>query len=135
MVRGTLEGTARRWPLVAACVPLVLLTGCPQNNAGTLAKVPPQATAPAVKNTPAQSSTPPASIATPVPVAQQDDAAATAAKTQRVINDVERMYRSGVSNYQAGRLDAARLDFDSAVDAMLTSGLDLKSNEQLSDEF
>ncbi len=31
--------------------------------------------------------------------------------------------------------DAARQDFDAAVDTMLTSGLDLKSDAQLSDEF
>jgi membrane-bound lytic murein transglycosylase D len=134
MVRRTLEGTARRWALVAGCVPLVLLTGCPQNNSAAPGKVSPKATAPAVNNMPAASSTPPSSTAT-TPPAPQADAAMNAAKIQRVINDAERMYRSGVSNYQAGRLDAARLDFDSAVDTMLTSGLDLKNNEQLSDEF
>jgi membrane-bound lytic murein transglycosylase D len=40
-----------------------------------------------------------------------------------------------VDNYRAGHLDAARLDFDSAVDLMLTSGMDLKSDPQLADEF
>jgi membrane-bound lytic murein transglycosylase D len=40
-----------------------------------------------------------------------------------------------VDNYRAGHLDAARLDFDSAVDLMLTSGMDLKADPQLADEF
>jgi membrane-bound lytic murein transglycosylase D len=40
-----------------------------------------------------------------------------------------------VQSYQAGRLDEARVDFDDAVDTMLTSGLDIKADPQLSDEF
>src|SRR5882672_10547371 len=58
-----------------------------------------------------------------------------AAKVQQLINKAEAAYRSGVDNYRAGHLDAARLDFDSAVDLMLTSGMDLKTDPQLADEF
>ena len=57
------------------------------------------------------------------------------AKVQQLINKAEAAYRSGVDNYRAGHLDAARLDFDSAVDLMLTSGMDLKTDPQLADEF
>ena len=42
---------------------------------------------------------------------------------------------SGVDNYRGGRLEAARSDFDMAVDLMLTSGMDVKNDPQLSDEF
>ena len=56
-------------------------------------------------------------------------------KTQQLIQQVESMYQSGVTNYQANRLEAARLDFDAAVDTMLTSGLDLKTEGSLADEF
>ena len=38
-------------------------------------------------------------------------------------------------NYHAGDLAAAKRDFDNAVDTMLSSGLDLKTSPQLSDEF
>ena len=69
------------------------------------------------------------------PAAQPADAAAKAAKVQQLINKAEAAYRSGVDNYRAGHLDAARLDFDSAVDLMLTSGMDLKTDPQLADEF
>jgi membrane-bound lytic murein transglycosylase D len=54
---------------------------------------------------------------------------------QQLITQAETAYRSGVDNYRAGHLDAARLDFDSAVDLMLTSGMDLKADPQLADEF
>jgi membrane-bound lytic murein transglycosylase D len=67
--------------------------------------------------------------------AQSADLAAKAYKAQQLINQVEGTYRSGVNNYRAGRLDAARSDFDMAVDLMLRSGMDLKSDPQLSDEF
>ena len=40
-----------------------------------------------------------------------------------------------MDNYRAGHLDTARVDFDSAVDLMLTSGMDLKADPQLADEF
>jgi membrane-bound lytic murein transglycosylase D len=54
---------------------------------------------------------------------------------QQVIAAAERAYSSGIRNYHAGDLAAAKRDFDSAVDSMLSSGLDLKANPQLSDEF
>ncbi len=63
------------------------------------------------------------------------DAAAKVAKVQELISKAEAAYRSGVDNYRAGHLDTARLDFDSAVDLMLTSGMDLKTDPQLADEF
>jgi membrane-bound lytic murein transglycosylase D len=67
--------------------------------------------------------------------AESNDTAANAYRAQQVINQAEKSYRSGVANYKAGRLDAARADFDLAVDSMLASGLDLKGNPALSDEF
>jgi membrane-bound lytic murein transglycosylase D len=72
---------------------------------------------------------------TAVTPAQVAESAAKAAKAQQIINQAEKAYHSGVENYRSGRLDAARMDFDSAVDGMLTSGMDLKGDPQLSDEF
>src|SRR3954462_11219766 len=121
-----------RWALTAACVPLALLTGCPQNTASKAAapgKIPAQATAPAVSQAATSSQTMPASTAQAV----QDSAAAY--KSQQLVNRVEQIYRSGVDNYRAGHLEAARADFDSAVDLMLTCGMNLKTDPQLSDEF
>ncbi len=58
-----------------------------------------------------------------------------AAKVQSLIAGAERSYASGVNNYRAGHLDAARNDFDYAVDLLLTSGIDPKGNAQMADEF
>jgi membrane-bound lytic murein transglycosylase D len=123
----------RRWALVVGCVPLVMLTGCPQEQTAAPGKTPVQATAPPIAAGASagagQASKPAGSTA------QTVDDAAKAYKVQELINQSEQAYRSGVDNYRAGRLDAARVDFDSAVDLMLTSGMDLKADPQLADEF
>lgn len=120
---------ARGLPIwsVLACLPLILLTGCPGDPTTTTAapgKTPTQATAPALTAGARQNNGP----ASPPPVAN-------AYKVQQLITNAERSYRSGVTNYQQGRLEAARQDFDFAVDILLTSGLDVRNEPALSDEF
>ncbi len=127
-----LEKMVRRWALAAGCGPLVLLAGCPQSQTAAPGKAPVQATAPAVA---AGQPTGGAAQQAKAEAAEKQAAAAKAAKDQELINKAEAAYRSGVENYRAGHLDAARLDFDSAVDVMLTSGMDLKTDPQLADEF
>jgi membrane-bound lytic murein transglycosylase D len=133
MARMTLKNLVRRWALAGGCVPLVMLAGCPQENAGAPGKLPVLATAPTItQGTSAgvdQAAQPTGSTA------QAVDNSAKTYKVQELINKAEASYRSGVENYRAGHLDAARLDFDSAVDLMLTSGMDIKTDPQLSDEF
>jgi membrane-bound lytic murein transglycosylase D len=124
----------RRWALVVSCAPVVMLAGCPQEKAAAPGKTAAQATAPAI--TTAQSGgTAGRTGQTVMPPTEVADAAAKAAKVQQLINNAEAAYRSGVDNYRAGHLDVARQNFDSAVDLMLTSGLDLKTDPQLADEF
>jgi membrane-bound lytic murein transglycosylase D len=106
---------------------LVLLAGCPQQRAASIG-VPIQATAPTV----APAASAPTSDTAQAQAAEQ---AARARKVQQLIDQTEGDYRSGVDNYRGGRLEAARSDFDAAVDLMLTSGMDLKADPQLSDEF
>jgi len=116
----------RRWLVTFACAPLVLLAGCPQQQATSVA-VPAHATAPPVA--------PPVTTPSDTAQAQAAEQAVRAHKTQQLIDQAEGDYRSGVDNYHGGRLEAARSDFDAAVDLMLTSGMDLKTDPQLSDEF
>jgi membrane-bound lytic murein transglycosylase D len=56
------------------------------------------------------------------------------AKTQ-LIAKVEEKFASGEQNFKAGHLEAARRDFDAAVDLMLQSGYDVDSDPQLHDLF
>jgi membrane-bound lytic murein transglycosylase D len=57
------------------------------------------------------------------------------AHVQQLISNVESAYLNGLANYRDGHLVAAKLNFDYAVDLMLSSGIDIKSDPDLSDEF
>jgi len=48
---------------------------------------------------------------------------------------VEQVLRSGQADYAAGHLEAARADFDKAVDLLLEGPLDIRSDERLQAEF
>jgi membrane-bound lytic murein transglycosylase D len=124
----------RRWALAVVCAPFLLsLAGCPDDPVSATApgRAPANATAPTLK--PQQTTAQQQSVS---PTAEQQIASAQhQQRVQNLIARAEASYKSGVTNYNANRLDAARMDFDSAVDTMLTSGLDLKSDPQLSDEF
>jgi membrane-bound lytic murein transglycosylase D len=124
---------------VSTCLAAILvLTGCdPQQPVSSPAGRQPQATAPALSGAPPQA-TPPAKA----PAAAQSAPAAPPAsqrtqqqRNQQLIDAVEQAYQAGVSNYRAGHLEAAKASFDYAVDQMLSSGLDLKNDAQLSAEF
>jgi membrane-bound lytic murein transglycosylase D len=52
-----------------------------------------------------------------------------------LIAKVEEKFASGEQNYKAGHLEAARHDFDQAVDWMLESGYDPESDPKLSEVF
>lgn len=52
-----------------------------------------------------------------------------------LIEKVKEKFSSGEANYQAGHLEAARRDFDDAVDWMLESGYDPNSDPRLSELF
>jgi membrane-bound lytic murein transglycosylase D len=54
---------------------------------------------------------------------------------QYLIQKVEEKFASGEQNYKAGHLEAARKDFDEAVDWMLQSGYDPNSDPKLSELF
>lgn len=121
-----------RWALLAVCV-LLTLAGCKQSQVAAPGKAPVNATAPVLVKQPGAK---PAQAPAAVPTTQQaTHSAAQAARDQQLIRQVEQTYRQGVASYQAGQLDAARMNFDAAVDLMLTSGMDLKNDPQLSDEF
>ena len=115
--------------LIVPSLLLVMLFsgGCepsqPKNTAG---KVPPQATAPTLK--PAD------------PVAATPQPAAPAATepsdpVNALIAQAEKLYQSGLTEYQNGHLEAARQSFDQAFNVMLSSNLDLRDNPLLEKEF
>jgi membrane-bound lytic murein transglycosylase D len=102
-----------------------LLAGCAPTTS-TVASEGAQATAPALSqaSVPAQA---PQTIS-PVPTTEQQ-------RVRLLIQHVETAYARGQADYRKGRLLEAKTEFDRAVDLMLTSGIDIKSNAELQDEF
>ncbi len=116
--------------LSALSVPVLSLAGCgPSPAKSARASRPLQATAPAV-TAPAASQ--------PQAAAPEPQPATSSAEQQRVlqlIQQVEAAYASGEADYRKGMLPEAKVQFDRAVDLMLSSGIDIRGNSQLSDEF
>ena len=52
-----------------------------------------------------------------------------------LIAKVEKEYQAGMANYQAGKIDEAKQNFDNALNALLSSNLDVRSDERLQKEF
>lgn len=54
---------------------------------------------------------------------------------EATVAEAEKAYQEGVSNYNAGHLDAAKQNFDHAVDVILSGPVDMKRDERLEREF
>ncbi len=109
--------------LVAIALGTVGLIGCPDAQKGKpVSSNSSTPTAPALT----QPSPAPAVATAPTPGQQ---------RAQQLMQKVERAFSSGQDHYRKGELLQAKSDFNSAVDMMLASGLDLKADPQLDDEF
>jgi len=97
----------------AGCVPSQPKAAAPQAMAPAQPVVAPQA---------------PEAPAPPPPSIEQQ-------RTRILIEQVETAYARGEADYRKGLLPEAKAEFDRAIDLMLSSGIDIKSNTQLQDEF
>ena len=106
-------------------VPALLLAGCgPSQPAKSSAGAQPQATAPPLPG--------PAPAAAPEHSSQQ---ALRDRSVQQLIAEVDKAYANGEAAYRKGHLTEAKAEFDRAVDLLLTTGQDIKSQPKLEDEF
>jgi membrane-bound lytic murein transglycosylase D len=118
-------------PLIAVLSAVVLATtGC--HTTQRPVSLPPQANAPAL--TPVLAALPQA-IAEPAPADAQ-----AAPRLQRdavadLILHVEREYQGGEEKFKAGDLEAAKLSFDKAVDLLLQSPPEIRSDERVQREL
>jgi membrane-bound lytic murein transglycosylase D len=110
----------------------IALAGCgPEDPVTDSSLQLPQATAPAIP-------APAAAAPKPTPAAPAPPPQPPSAEQQRVhqlIEQVEAAYARGDADYRKGMLAEAKVEFDHAVDLMLSSGIDIHANQQLSDEF
>jgi membrane-bound lytic murein transglycosylase D len=89
----------------------------------------------AAKGAQAQAPAPPAPVQTPPPAPVPPPPTMEEQRTRILIQHVEEAYALGEADYRKGKLPEAKQEFDRAVDLMLASGLDIKSNADLQDEF
>jgi membrane-bound lytic murein transglycosylase D len=100
----------------------LLLAGCgPSEPAKSSPVAQPQATAPELPPTP--------------PPQEPSQQALRDRSVQQLIDEVEKVYANGEAAYRKGHLTEAKAEFDRAVDMMLTTGIDIKSEPRLQDEF
>jgi membrane-bound lytic murein transglycosylase D len=105
------------------------MAGCvPPTTTATSDDKTPQATAPALTPAAAPAQTPQAAPAPPAPTMEQR-------RVQLLIQQVEEAYARGQADYHKGRLPEAKQEFDRSVDLMLSSGIDIKNDAQLQEEF
>jgi membrane-bound lytic murein transglycosylase D len=114
-------------PVLSLSAICLALSGCtPTEAARPLPDSGPAATAPPI---PAQQAAPAPAAPAPQPATAQQQ------RVSLLIKQVEQAYAQGQAAYRKGNLADAKTNFDRAVDLMLTSGIDIKSDSQLQDEF
>lgn len=114
-------------------VPIVALAiaGCtPDSPIADSAIQAPQATAPAIPVPVATAPQTVQAVAAPPQSSSSDQR-----RVHDLIEQVEAAYARGDADYKKGMLAEAKVEFDHAIDLMLSSGIDIRSNQQLSDEF
>jgi membrane-bound lytic murein transglycosylase D len=71
----------------------------------------------------------------PQTMGTQSPAAEPSAQDKQLIDAVEAAYHAGLNDYQQGHVDAARANFNYAVDLLLKCRCDLRGDAALSEEF
>ena len=122
------------WYRLFGCAVLALsLTGCdPSAPTGASQGARPQATAPAL-TLGANSAAPAQALQAPAPAPHKP--VREQQQVHQLIQQVEDAYARGEAEYRKGRLREAKQEFDRAVDLMLASNIDIKSNAELQEEF
>jgi membrane-bound lytic murein transglycosylase D len=108
----------------------------------------PPATAPAIKPDPVSTPAQAANQSSEQSVTQPAESVQTSATQQTappqnpapdpvadLIARAEKEYQAGLANYQAGNSDGAKQNFDNALNALLDSNFDIRSDDRLQKEF
>ena len=123
---------------------VLLLASCDNTESKKSARPAAQAMAPSIQQpaTTSSQSNPPTPPAQAPAKAQTPDKAQTPAPQPEkadpvpgIIAEAEKAYESGQANYKAGHLDAAKQDFNHAVDILMQGPVDVKSDDRLQEEF
>jgi membrane-bound lytic murein transglycosylase D len=119
----------RRFLVICLGLATLLLTACESTKEAKKTAAPaPQAVAPSMEQPVAAPPPPQQEAPRPAPQAKPDPVAA-------VIAEAERAFRIGQTDYKAGHLDAAKQDFNHAVDVLMQGPVAVKSDDRLQAEF
>src|SRR5579862_9469347 len=120
---------------IAALAALALAcTACPPSQKSTSLLPNKAATAPPL--TASTAAPPPAAAVKPAtPAIQQTQPEAKTDPAADLISQVEKEYQTGQDNYKAGHLDAAKENFDRALNLLLGSPLDMRPGPRQQAEF
>ena len=128
----------------ATLASLILALSACQSAKKPVTLVPP-AKAPALKPTPAPAAQASAPAQAPAETKEETSAQAIAPKEAEaqpksdpagdLVAKAEAEYQAGVANYKAGKAEDAKHNFDNALNALLSSNLDIRSDDRLQKEF
>jgi peptidoglycan lytic transglycosylase D len=128
-----ITSTCKRLSVVALGAAVLLLVSCESKDTKKIARPVPQAVAPAPQEPPAASPAPAPSAA--VQAQQPQSQAEQPDQVAGTIAEAEKAYAAGLEDYKAGHLDAAKQDFNHAVDVLMQGPVDVKSDDRLQQEF
>ena len=124
----------KRFSIVFLGAGLILLVACESKDTKKSAQPVAQAMAPSIQApaaSPAASVAPKQQAPEPVPAQQPEKPD----PVPGMIAEAEKAYAAGQADYKAGHLDAAKQDFNRAVDILMQGPVDIKSDDRLQQEF
>jgi membrane-bound lytic murein transglycosylase D len=130
-----MEGCVKRLSLIVLGAGLMLLVACEGKDTKKSAQPVAQAMAPSIQEMGASSSSVPAAPKQQTPAPTQTPQPEKPDPVPGIIADAEKAYADGQEDYKAGHLDAAKQDFNHAVDVLMQGPVDIKSDERLQQEF
>jgi membrane-bound lytic murein transglycosylase D len=130
-----MECCVKRLSLVILGAGLMLLVACESKDTKKSAQPVAQAMAPSLQETEASSPGVPAAPKQQTPAPAQTPQPEKPDLVPGIIAEAEKAYATGQEDYKAGHLDAAKQDFNHAVDVLMQGPVDIKSDERLQQEF
>jgi membrane-bound lytic murein transglycosylase D len=124
----------KRFSIVVLGAGLMLLVACESKDTKKSARPVPQALAPSIQQpaaNPATAELPKQQAPAPAPKQQPEKPD----PVPGIIVEAEKAYEAGQADYKAGHLDAAKQDFNHAVDILMQGPVDVKSDDRLQQEF
>src|SRR5215831_6498614 len=131
-----MEFCVRRFVILVLGGGLMLLAGCESKDTKQSARPPQQALAPSIEAT--SSGTGPSSLALKqqaAPAPTQTPQPEKPDPVPGIIAEAEKAYAAGQEDYKAGHLDAAKQDFNHAVDILMQGPVEIKADDRLQQEF